>query len=124
MAKFVSILRALGFSTAADAAVQVGVSGEANPRLQIDAGGKMNWGDGVHSADTNLYRSTGNTLKTDDSFIAAGGLTIKTIEVDTDSASTGQALLYNGTKFAPATVSSDPMNDAKFTAIITMDIGA
>lgn len=171
MSKFLNLIKAMGFGTAADAAVQVGISTDTQPRLQIDAGGKHTWGAGGSTAgDTTLYRSAADTLKTDDAFIAAGGLTVKTIEIDTAGASSNQVLKYNGTKFAPAvdtggattsdTVptspttgqiwfesdtgktfvyydsswveiggaggggsSSDPMNDNKFTAIITMDIG-
>lgn len=106
MSKFLTLIKAMKFGTAADAAVQVGVSTDTEPRLQIDAGGKLNWGAGSTTApDTNLYRSTTNTLKTDDAFIAAGGLTIKSYEVDTTGASAGTVLAFNGTKFAPAVAS-------------------
>jgi hypothetical protein len=35
----------------------------------------------------------------------------------------GQALVYNGTGWVNTTASTDPMNDANFTAIITTDVG-
>ena len=171
MAKFLNLLKLRSFANAGDAAAEVATINDQEPRLRIDAGGKLNWGAGVNSPDTTLYRSAADTLKTDDAFVAAGGLTIKTYEVDTAGASAGYVLAFNGTKFAPAsaagggasiTVSdtapssptegamwfesdtgktfiyydstwveiggggggtSDPMNDSKFTAIITMDIG-
>jgi len=46
-------------------------------------------------------------------------------DVAISSPTTGQALVYNaGTgKWVNTTASTDPMNDAKFTAIITMDVG-
>jgi len=36
---------------------------------------------------------------------------------------TGQGLTYNGSSWVNSTVSTNPMNDTKFSAIITMDIG-
>jgi hypothetical protein len=45
------------------------------------------------------------------------------IDVTISSPTTGQALVYNGTGWVNTTASTDPMNDSKFTAIITMDIG-
>lgn len=112
MSKFLNLIKAMGFGTAASAAVQVGVSTDTQPRLQIDAGGKHTWGPGGSTAgDTTLYRSAADTLKTDDAFIAAGGLTIKSYEVDTAGASSGTVLSFNGTKFAPAI----PTGGAKMT---------
>lgn len=67
---FLQLIRARFFNTAADTAIDVGVKNETNARLAIDAGGKLQWGDGTLSADTNLYRSAANTLKTDDGFVA------------------------------------------------------
>lgn len=116
MAKLLNLLKLRSFSTAADSAVEVSVVSDTQPRLRVDAGGKHTWGAGGSSAgDTTLYRSAADTLKTDDAFIAAGGLTVKTTEIDTASATSGQVLAYNGTKFAPtsptsggATVSDSP----------------
>lgn len=36
---------------------------------------------------------------------------------------TGQAIVYTGSQWANQVISTDPMNDAKFTPIIVMDIG-
>ena len=44
------------------------VTGDLGSRFAIDAAGKLKWGDGNFSYDTNLYRSANNTLKTDDFF--------------------------------------------------------
>jgi hypothetical protein len=46
-------------------------------------------------------------------------------DVTITSPSTGQALVYDGTssQWVNTTASTDPMNDSKFTAIITMDVG-
>lgn len=101
MAKFLNLLRLRNFSTAADTAVEVSATTDTEARLKIDAGGKHVWGSGSASGDTNLYRSAADTLKTDDAFVAAGGLTVKTIEIDPAGATTGNALVFDGTKFAP-----------------------
>jgi microcystin-dependent protein len=106
MAKLLNLLRLRSFNTAADSAVEVAITSDTQPRLRVDAGGKHTWGAGGTTAgDTTLYRSAADTLKTDDAFIAAGGLTVKTIEIDPASASSGQVLQYDGTKFAPTTPS-------------------
>lgn len=44
-------------------------SGESGYRLRVDENGKLLWGDGTAAADTNLYRSAANTLKTDGGLI-------------------------------------------------------
>jgi hypothetical protein len=68
--RFLSAIKARFFRTAADTAVDIGVDGDNNPRLAIDAGGRISWGDGSSPVDTNIYRSGANKLKTDDAFRA------------------------------------------------------
>lgn len=68
-----------GLST--DSQYETRVTADTNARWFIDASGKQWWGPGNASLDTNLYRSTGNTLKTDDSFVTAGSLS--TVPTDT-----------------------------------------
>lgn len=48
------------------------VTGDSQPRFTINGGGILEWGSGAAVADTNLYRDSANTLKTDYS-IAIGG---------------------------------------------------
>jgi hypothetical protein len=75
MTKFVgSPLRGFGFSTVADEALSARVNSDTAPRIRIDAGGKITWGSGDGSGDTNIYRSSANTLTTDDVFVATGGM--------------------------------------------------
>ena len=100
--KFFASIKARFFNSAADTAVDIGVNGDTNPRVSIDAGGRINWGDGSSSVDTNLYRDATNVLKTDDTF-KAPALYIDNIEVDTTGATTNQFLVFDGTKFAPNT---------------------
>lgn len=47
------------------------VTGDANSRWYVNADGANWWGAGTAVADTNLYRSAANALKTDDSFESA-----------------------------------------------------
>tara|TARA_Y100000758_G_scaffold97981_1_gene67798 strand:+ start:115 stop:561 length:447 start_codon:yes stop_codon:yes gene_type:complete len=52
-------------------AVGVRVDGDSEPRVKIDAGGKITWSSGDATGDVNLYRSSANTLKTDDALDAS-----------------------------------------------------
>lgn len=47
------------------------VTGDTNPRLQADHNGKIVWGPGNATGDTNLYRDAADSLKTDDKLTAA-----------------------------------------------------
>lgn len=78
--KIFSVIRARFFNTVSDTALDIGLNGETNPKLSIDAGGKISWGAGdVSTVDTNLYRDSANVLKTDDTFKAPS------IVIDTDT---------------------------------------
>jgi len=56
-------------SSSSDIAEIINVAGDADYRLHIHADGLFDWGDGTNATDTNLYRSTADTLKTDDNFV-------------------------------------------------------
>jgi hypothetical protein len=77
MPNFYNRIRARKFSTVSDTAVEISAYNSATPNFTIDAGGKLNWSSGSAVADTNLYRSAANVLKTDDSFDVASGKTYK-----------------------------------------------
>jgi hypothetical protein len=110
MPNFYNIIRAKKFSTAADTAIEVAPYNSATPNFSIDAGGKISWSSGSATPDTNLYRSTPNTLRTDDSFDIASGQTYKVGGTDvltssavlssstaaTIGASTGTTTINNG----------------------------
>lgn len=98
--KFFAAIKARFFGSPSDTAIDIGVNNDANPRISIDAGGRINWGDGSSSVDTNLYRDGVNVLKTDDTF-KAPALFVDNIEVDTTGATSNQFLIFDGTKFAP-----------------------
>lgn len=74
MPSFAEKIRARKFAAASSTALDVGVNGENNARLAIDAGGKLIFGDGSAAGDTTLYRSAADTLKTDDVFQAVAGV--------------------------------------------------
>ena len=76
MPNFYNILRARKFNTTADTALEIAPYGSATPNFSIDAGGKLRWSSGSAVADTTLYRSAADVLKTDDSFDVASNLTI------------------------------------------------
>jgi len=72
MPTFLERIRARKFTSAASNAVDIGVNGDTQARLAIDAGGKLIWGTGSVSGDVNLYRHATDTLKTDDTLVVAG----------------------------------------------------
>lgn len=74
MPAFLDKIKARKFATAASSAVEVGVTAEDEPRLKVDAGGKLTFGSGAAVGDTTLYRSAADTLKTDDVFQAVAGV--------------------------------------------------
>lgn len=53
-----------------------GVTGESVNRFSMNTSGRMDWGSGSATRDTNLYRNTANELKTDDKFTAALGVNV------------------------------------------------
>lgn len=77
MPVFFNRIKARKFTTAADTALEISPSNSATPNFVIEAGGKIRWSSGSATADTTLYRSAANTLKTDDSFDVASGHTYK-----------------------------------------------
>jgi hypothetical protein len=75
MTKFIGTpLRGIEFANPGDEAISSRVSGDTQPRLRIDAGGRITWSDGTSSGDTVLFRSSANSLTTYDSLTASAGL--------------------------------------------------
>jgi hypothetical protein len=104
MPSFLERIKARKFASAASTAVDIGVDGDAQSRLAVDAGGKLTWGDGGTAGDTNLYRDSANVLKTDDT-LKVPTLFVDGIEIDTTGAASQDVLIFNGTKFAAASAS-------------------
>ncbi|MGR4847920.1 hypothetical protein [Streptomyces sp. LARHCF252] len=69
--------RMVSFASATDALLySTFINSESVDRFQIKSEGALYWGSGAATPDTKLYRSAANTLKTDDSFIVDGDLTV------------------------------------------------
>lgn len=100
MPKFRERLRIEKLTSAASAALDILVNGDTESRIKVDAGGKVTWGDGSIAGDTNLYRDSADVLKTDDTFKTLA-LFVDNIEIDPAGAVTGNALVFDGSKFAP-----------------------
>lgn len=126
MARFLNIFRLRDFTTAADTAAEISAINDTEPRLKIDAGGKHTWGDGTVAGDTTLYRSGANELKTDDAFVAAGGLTVSGYQIDTTGASVNDVLTFDGSVWSgasiPAINSLDDIADVDVTSAVTSDV--
>ncbi|WP_327719872.1 hypothetical protein OG381_34355 [Streptomyces sp. NBC_00490] len=59
-------------------ALRASVTGDAQNRVEILAGGGLQWGSGAAAVDTNLYRSAANVLATDDAFSVGADLSVGT----------------------------------------------
>ena len=59
-------------------------AGNSQPKWRIETDGTMWWGSGSSPPDVNLWRPSADTLRTNDSLVVDGGLTV----VGTVSAST------------------------------------
>lgn len=76
------------------------INGDTARRVLIDSSGVISFGDGSAAQDTNIYRSAANTLKTDDLFVAGGGLRIDTAAVaETPTATHTVTVNLNGTNY-------------------------
>lgn len=96
-------------SAAATNAIVAYVTDDTANRFTVGGDGRIWWGSGAATLDTNLYRSAANVLKTDDSLVVAGNLTVTgnlttsgigQILVKTKSADTSRA--------STTTLTSDP----------------
>ena len=103
--KFTVPVTIKNLSSAGSDGITVFLDQESFARLKVEAGGRITWGDGSGAGDTNLYRDEASVLKTDDTFKAAG-LYIAGTQIDTTGATTGDALVFNGTKFVSASVAA------------------
>lgn len=104
MTRFVGTpVTGIEFSSVSSEAFSARTTGDANPRIRIDAGGRITWSSGSASGDVILERTAADTLS-----LGAGDtfktpiLVVDNIEIDTTGATTGQVLKFDGVKFAPA----------------------
>jgi hypothetical protein len=119
--KFTVPVTIKNLSSAGSDGITVFLDQETYARLKIEAGGRFVWGDGASAGDTNLYRDGANVLRTDDSF-KTPVLFVDNIEIDTTSASVGNVLKFDGTKFSPGIASTvgsiDDLSDVAITAAV------
>lgn len=92
--KFFTAIKARYFASVASRAVDIGADGDVEPRIAIDAGGKITWGPGDDVVDVSLYRDDVGVLKTDD-VLEAGSLFVGGVEIDTLDAQDGEVLTYD-----------------------------
>ena len=116
--KFTVPITVKQLTSASSDAITVLVDADTQARLKIEAGGRLTWGSGALTGDTNLYRSAADTLSSDDT-LKVPVLFVDNIEVDTTGATTNQVLKFNGTKFIPGTASTvgsiDDLSDVDTT---------
>jgi len=101
--KFTVPITVKQLTSASSDAVTVYVDADTYARLKVEAGGRLVWGGGSATGDVNLYRDSADVLKTDDTFKTAG-LYVTGTQIDPTGATTGDALVFNGTKFVSASV--------------------
>lgn len=65
--------------TSGSTSIATKVTGESINRFSMNHSGRMEWGSGAATRDTNLYRNAADVLKTDDSLIVGASLTVGTI---------------------------------------------
>ena len=122
MPQFLSSITIAPFSSASSQALAVNVSGDTNPRLKLDAGGRLTWGTGSSSGDVYLERSASSELTVTGKLSVSDAFKVKTVQIDPSSATLNQVLQYNGTKFVSATVAGlstpalDDLTDVTITS--------
>ena len=100
--KFTTPITIKQLSSAGSDGLTIYLDGETYARLQVQAGGRLVWGDGTAVGDVNLYRDGANVLRTDDT-LKVSSLFVDGIEIDTAGVQNGQILIFNGAKFIPYT---------------------
>lgn len=93
--KFKTAITVDELSSASAQAIAANVNGDTNDRVIIDAGGKITWGSGSATGDTTLYRSTDDTLKTDDTFTATSLAVTDQYTLPNTAGSANQVLGYD-----------------------------
>ena len=121
--KFTVPVTIKNLSSAGSDGLTVFLDQESFARLKVEAGGRITWGPGSGTGDTNLYRDSANVLKTDDTFKAAG-LYVSETQIDPTGATVGDALVFNGTKFVSASVAGGGGGGATLTVSDTPPAGA
>lgn len=85
-------------ATASTTAISTDVTADTQKRLIVRGDGQLVWGSGSATGDTNLYRDSANTLKTDDALVvtgtaATGALTVTGAASATTTVTAGTGLV-------------------------------
>ena len=99
--KFTTPITIKQLSSAGSDGLTIFVDGDTYARLQVQAGGRLVWGDGTAVGDVNLYRDEANVLKTDDT-LKVPALYIDGVEIDTTGATTNQILVFDDIYWSPS----------------------
>lgn len=87
------------YATPSTAAVDFRVTGDAYPRIAIDAAGKIIWGGGTVAGDADLYRSAVGILTLDGALVVVGNVTAANLIAPKVSFPTGQIYVLAGTAY-------------------------
>lgn len=107
------------------------ISGDTFDRYRIYLDGLNEWGPGTAARDTNLYRSAANTLKTDDTFIAATDVTTSGLTPATNFTTTtyetrktaGVVTVHIALSYSGSTVTADAAGNITDTLCCTLPAG-
>lgn len=106
-----------GVTNTTDSALQAYLTGDANSRFNVGGDGKIGWGPGVTTRDTNLYRTGVGALKTDGSLAVGSDLSVSGV---------GQVLLAikssDTTRANTASAAPDPHLQLSLSANATYEI--
>lgn len=95
-------------ATSTNSAYGAGVPGDTSNRFTVQHSGRLVWGPGNASSDTNLYRSNALELTTNASLIVTGDLTVA-------GTAHGRGIIYYGQITAPFTTATGTAEQAAFT---------
>lgn len=73
-------LRGIEFNAPGDEAFSSRINLDAQPRIRIDAGGRITWSNGADAGDIKLYRAEAHAIATDGVFSASLGLITRAVE--------------------------------------------
>lgn len=94
------------------------VTGDAQLRFVFQSDGKLLWGSGAATADTNLYRGGANILKTDDTLEIVGNIELGAATDTTISRSSAGVIAVEGVVI-PSISSTNTLTNKRITKRVT-----
>lgn len=120
--KFIVPISVRNLASASSQGIAVSVDGDTNDRVLIEAGGRIVWGSGSAAGDTNLYRDSANTLKTDDAFTASSLGVTGAFTLPTADGSSGQVLRTDGSGSVTWVTAGVQVSDTPPSSPVTGDL--